>query len=317
MLLNLIFLIAGLIILMYGANFLVDGGAALAHRLRISTMVIGLTVVAFGTSTPELVVNIVSSADGSSALALGNVLGSNIFNVLAILGTTALITPLSVTKTTTWVEIPLAVFAAILVLILVNGEPSDTITRAEGICLLCFFVIFLSYTLVLAKYGVAGNGEEVTIKNYTLGKSILFILLGLAGLVGGGRLLVTNAVHIAENLGISERIIGLTIVSIGTSLPELATSIIAARKRNADIAIGNVVGSNLFNTFLILGTSATIAPVRTPVGSTTDLVVNIIASGLLFLFIFTGKGRKINRWEGAVFLALYIGYLIFILNKIE
>lgn len=280
-------------------------------------MVIGLTVVAFGTSTPELVVNIVSSADGSSALALGNVLGSNIFNVLAILGTTALITPLSVTKTTTWVEIPLAVFAAILVLILVNGEPSDTITRAEGICLLCFFVIFLSYTLVLAKYGVAGNGEEVTIKNYTLGKSILFILLGLAGLVGGGRLLVTNAVHIAENLGISERIIGLTIVSIGTSLPELATSIIAARKRNADIAIGNVVGSNLFNTFLILGTSATIAPVRTPVGSTTDLVVNIIASGLLFLFIFTGKGRKINRWEGAVFLALYIGYLIFILNKIE
>ncbi len=317
MLLNLIFLIAGLIILMYGANFLVDGGAALAHRLRISTMVIGLTVVAFGTSTPELVVNIVSSADGSSALALGNVLGSNIFNVLAILGTTALITPLSVTKTTTWVEIPLAVFAAILVLILVNGEPSDTITRAEGICLLCFFVIFLSYTLVLAKYGVAGNGEEVTIKNYTLGKSILFILLGLAGLVGGGRLLVTNAVHIAENLGISERIIGLTIVSIGTSLPELATSIIAARKRNADIAIGNVVGSNLFNTFLILGTSATITPVRTPAGSTTDLVVNIIASGLLFLFIFTGKGRKINRWEGAVFLALYIGYLIFILNKIE
>ena len=291
MLLNLIFLIAGLIILMYGANFLVDGGAALAHRLRISTMVIGLTVVAFGTSTPELVVNIVSSADGSSALALGNVLGSNIFNVLAILGTTALITPLSVTKTTTWVEIPLAVFAAILVLILVNGEPSDTITRAEGICLLCFFVIFLSYTLVLAKYGVAGNGEEVTIKNYTLGKSILFILLGLAGLVGGGRLLVTNAVHIAENLGISERIIGLTIVSIGTSLPELATSIIAARKRNADIAIGNVVGSNLFNTFLILGTSATITPVRTPAGSTTDLVVNIIASGLLFLFIFTGKGR--------------------------
>ena len=317
MLLNLIFLIAGLIILMYGANFLVDGGAALAHRLRISTMVIGLTVVAFGTSTPELVVNIVSSADGSSALALGNVLGSNIFNVLAILGTTALITPLSVTKTTTWVEIPLAVFAAILVLILVNGEPSDTITRAEGICLLCFFVIFLSYTLVLAKYGVAGNGEEVTIKNYTLGKSILFILLGLAGLVGGGRLLVTNVVHIAENLGISERIIGLTIVSIGTSLPELATSIIAARKRNADIAIGNVVGSNLFNTFLILGTSATITPVRTPAGSTTDLVVNIIASGLLFLFIFTGKGRKINRWEGAVFLALYIGYLIFILNKIE
>lgn len=314
MLLNIIFLIAGLIILMYGANFLVDGGAALAHRLKVSAMVIGLTVVAFGTSTPELVVNIVSSAEGSSALALGNVMGSNIFNILAILGVTALITPLGVKKTTTWVEIPLAAFAAILVLILVNGEPTGLITRAEGICLLCFFVMFLLYTLALAKYGGAGNGEEVEIKSYSLGKSILFIGLGLAGLIGGGRLLVTGAVQIAQHLGISERIIGLTIISIGTSLPELATSVIAARKKNADIAIGNVVGSNLFNTFLILGTSATISPLKTPEGSITDLLVNILAAVLLFLFIFTGKGRKISRWEGVIFLALYLGYLFFILN---
>lgn len=315
MLLNIIFLIAGLVILMYGANLLVDGGAALAHRLKVSSMVIGLTVVAFGTSTPELVVNIVSSVDGSSALAMGNVLGSNIFNILAILGITALIIPLGVKKTTTWIEIPLAAFAAILILILVNGEPAGQITRAEGICLLCFFVMFLLYTLALARFGGAGDGEEVEIKNYSSGKSILFILLGLAGLIGGGRLLVNGAVSIAESLGISERIIGLTIVSIGTSLPELATSIIAARKMNADMAIGNVVGSNLFNTFLILGTSATITPLQVPSGSMTDLITNIIAAVLLFVFIFTGKGRKISRWEGGIFVVLYIVYLLFILNK--
>lgn len=315
MLLNIIFLIAGLVILMYGANLLVDGGAALAHRLKVSSMVIGLTVVAFGTSTPELVVNIVSSVDGSSALAMGNVLGSNIFNILAILGITALIIPLGVKKTTTWIEIPLAAFAAILILILVNGEPAGQITRAEGICLLCFFVMFLLYTLALARFGGAGDGEEVEIKNYSSGKSILFILLGLVGLIGGGRLLVNGAVSIAESLGISERIIGLTIVSIGTSLPELATSIIAARKKNADMAIGNVVGSNLFNTFLILGTSATITPLQVPSGSMTDLITNIIAAVLLFVFIFTGKGRKISRWEGGIFVVLYIVYLLFILNK--
>lgn len=175
--------------------------------------------------------------------------------------------------------------------------------------------MFLLYTLALAKYGGAGNGEEVEIKNYSLGKSILFIGLGLAGLIGGGRLLVTGAVQIAQHLGISERIIGLTIISIGTSLPELATSVIAARKKNADIAIGNVVGSNLFNTFLILGTSAVISPLKAPEGSTIDLATNILAAVLLFLFIFTGKGRKISRWEGAIFLALYLGYLLFILNK--
>lgn len=311
---DFIFLICGFVILIYGANFLVDGGAALAHRLKVSAMVIGLTIVAFGTSAPELVVNIVSSAEGSSALALGNVLGSNIFNILAILGVTALIAPLGVKKTTTWIEIPLAVFAAVLLLFLVQGEPSGIITRTEGICLLGLFAIFLLYTFALAKYGGAGDGEEVKIKNLSAGKSVLWIILGLIGLVAGGRLLVDGAVSIAQNLGISERIIGLTIVSIGTSLPELATSVIAARKKNTDIAIGNVVGSNLFNTFLILGTSATITPIKTPSGSFMDLFVNIIAAALLFLFIFTGKGRKINRWEGGILLAVYILYLILLIR---
>lgn len=315
MLLNIIFLTAGLMILIYGANLLVDGGAALARRLEISPMVIGLTIVAFGTSAPELVVNIVSSIKGSPALALGNVMGSNIFNTLAILGITALIVPLGVNKTTTRIEIPLAIFATVLILIFVNGTPPGLITRTEGICLLCFFGVFLLYTFALAKYGGAGNGEEVKIKNHTIGKSLLFIGLGLAGLIAGGRLLVTGAVRIAQDSGISERIIGLTILSIGTSLPELATSVIAAYKKNADIAIGNVVGSNIFNIFLILGTSAVITPLKAPEGSTTDLWVNIIASALLFLFIFTGKGRKITRWEGGILLTLYLGYLFLILNK--
>lgn len=311
--LDILFLSIGLVILIYGANFLVDGGAALARRLKVSSMVIGLTIVAFGTSSPELVVNMVASAQGSSALALGNVLGSNIFNLLAIIGITALVVPLGVKKTTTWVEIPLAVFAAILILLLVNGNPAGTITRAEGICLLAFFILFLTYTLVLSKYGPADEQEDFKIKDYSTAKSVIFILLGLAGLIGGGRLLVTEAVNIARSLGVTERIIGLTIVSIGTSLPELATSIVAARKKNADIAIGNVVGSNLFNTFLILGTSAVITPLQATSESNVDLFVNALASFLLFLFIFTGKGRKINRWEGAVFVCIYALYLFFIL----
>ena len=195
-----------------------------------------------------------------------------------------------------------------------DQDPQGIISRVEGISLLCFFAIFLLYTFMLAKHGGAGDGEEVVIKPYSIGKSILFILLGLVGLIVGGRLLVDGAVNIAQNLGISERIIGLTIVSIGTSLPELATSVIAARKGNADIAIGNVVGSNIFNTFLILGISATIHPVEVPLGSWTDLIVNILSAGLLFLFIFTGKGRKINRWEGAILLTLYAAYLVMLLT---
>ena len=298
MLLNIIYLLAGFIILVYGANLLVDGGAALAHRLKVPNIVIGLTVVAFGTSTPELVVNIISSIEGSSALALGNVLGSNIFNIMAILGLTDLIVPIGIKRSTTWIEIPLAVLAAVLILILANGEPAGIITRAEGFCLLCFFAVFIAYTLFIAKRG-GQETEEVNIKPYSLKKSVLFILLGLAGLVGGGRLLVDGAVSLAQMAGISERIIGLTIIS----------SLIAARQKNADIAIGNVVGSNIFNTFLILGASAGISPLKVTTDSVTDLWVNIGVSVLLFIFVFTGKGRQINRWEGALFLTLYITYL--------
>jgi len=316
MLLNIIFLSVGFMMLIYGANFLVDGGSALARRLNVSSMVIGLTIVAFGTSAPELVVNLISSFQGNSALALSNVLGSNIFNIFAILGITALIIPLGVNKSTTWIEIPLTVLAAVLLLILANGEPAGIVTRAEGFCLLCFFAVFISYTLFLAKQGIQPEETEIRIKPYSIPKSALFILLGLGGLIGGGQLLVKGAVSLAQMAGIPERIIGLTIISIGTSLPELATSLIAARKKNADMAIGNVVGSNIFNTFLILGASSLAAPLHISADSHTDLRLNLIASLLLFLFVFTGKGRKINRWEGAVFVIIYVIYLIsLILNK--
>lgn len=311
MLLDIIFLLAGFVVLIYGANKLVDGGSALAARLNVPNIVIGLTVVAFGTSAPELVVNLVSSLDNNSAIALGNVLGSNIFNILGIAGITAMLYPLAVKKATTWVEIPLTVMAAIVLLLMVNSysgqNPAEyVITRAEGAILLFFFVLFMIYTFMLAKKGEA---EEVEIKNYTLTKSVFLIVIGLTGLIAGGRMLVSGAVGIAEMLGVSQRIIGLTIISIGTSLPELATSLIAARKNNVDMAIGNVVGSNIFNTFLVLGISAMVNPIQTTADSMLDLIVNIIASLLLFAFIFTGKGRKIGRLEGVIFTLLYIVYL--------
>lgn len=301
--------------LIYGANKLVDGGSALAFRLNVPNIVIGLTVVAFGTSTPELVVNIISSVKGESALALGNILGSNIFNILAILGVTATIYPIAIKKATTWVEVPMALFAAALIFITFCDDHwpvpgSYVLSRTEGIIFLCFFLIFFTYTLVLAR---KGGGEEVTVKAYSVPLSVFFILLGLAGLVLGGQLLVKGAVNIAESLGISQRIIAITIVSVGTSLPELATSLIAARKKNVDMAIGNVVGSNLFNTFLILGTSAVIQPIPMSAENLTDILANLLATLLLFLFIFTGKGRQIEKWEGIIFLLLYLAYLFFLI----
>lgn len=315
MLLPIFLLILGLVILIYGANKLVDGGAALAFRLKVPTIVIGLTIVAFGTSTPEWVVNVLSSVGGQSELALGNVLGSNIFNILCILGITAIVYPIAIKKATTWVEVPLAVLAAMLVLIMFGNNHWPTpspfvISRSEGVILLLFFGIFLAYTFILAK---KGEGEKVEIKPYGTGRALLLIVVGLAGLVIGGRLLVKNAVTLAEQIGISQRIIAVTIVSIGTSLPELATSLVAARKKNVDLAIGNVVGSNIFNTFLILGTSATISPIYMSTANLLDILVNLLAAVLLFIFIFTGKGRQIERWEGFLFLSLYIVYLTYLI----
>ncbi|MEX2595055.1 MAG: calcium/sodium antiporter [Anditalea sp.] len=315
--LDLLILLAGFVMLILGADKLVDAASSLASKLGIPNIVIGLTIVAFGTSAPELAVNVFASVNNSTEMVLGNVLGSNLFNVLAILGITSIIYPLTVKNNTTWIEIPLSLLAAVTVYIIASDVFFDNmdqnlITRTDGLILLLFFSIFLVYNISLSIN--SPDEAEIESKNYTYLKGVLFILLGLLGLVIGGRLIVSSAVNIAQSFGISERVIGLTIVSIGTSLPELATSLIAVRKKNPDIAIGNVVGSNIFNVFFILGTSTVITPVIVRSASFIDIAFNILAGVLLFVFLFTGKGRRLERWEGVIFLGIYIAYLIFLIG---
>jgi cation:H+ antiporter len=313
---NILFLLAGFFPLIYGANFLVDSASSIAKKFKIPNIVIGLTIVAFGTSSPELIVNVFGAISGKSEMVLGNVIGSNIFNILMILGISSIIYPIAVKKDTVKIEIPLCILSSLIVILLANDRIIDgmvfsMITRIDGILLLLFFVIFMIYNFQLMKK--EKTDEEIEIKEYTTSKSIIFLLLGFALLVLGGRMIVVFGIKFAQSIGISERIIALTIVSIGTSLPELATSAVAAKKRNIDIAIGNIVGSNLFNIFLILGISAFINPITLSGMINFDMIVNIIASILLLIFVFTGKGRKIERWEGVIFVFLYLTYLSIIL----
>lgn len=317
---DIVFLILGFALLILGAGKLVDGASSLAKLFGIPNIVIGLTVVAFGTSAPELVVNLIASFNNSTQMVLGNVIGSNIFNVLGILGICAFIYPLTVKSNTTWLEIPLALLAGVVVLIVskdmfLDKSSLDLISRTDGIILFCFFLIFQVYSLQVAKSGVSDDQEVYDTKSFSKLKSVAYILLGFAGLIAGGEFIVSSAVNIAKQFGISERVIALTIVSIGTSLPELATSVVAARKKNVDIAIGNIVGSNIFNVFFILGISAFINPVLVEAGNYMEIYINIFASVLLFLFIFSGKGRKINKVEGSIFLILYVSYLLFLIFK--
>ena len=312
----LLLTILGFFPLIYGANLLVDSASSLAYRLRIPPLVIGLTIVAFGTSAPEMVVNVLASFSGSSQIVMGNIIGSNIANILLILGISSIIYPIGVGKSTTWIEIPLSLLSVVILLFLANdsffGEgPVSAITFLDGVVLLAFFLVFLTYTISLSLS--KGPDQSIEVKSYSISLASVLLIIGIGLLILGGRLIVDNATTFARNLGISERIIGLTIISIGTSLPELATSIIAAIKKQADIAIGNVVGSNIFNVFFILGLSALIAPIEGSFQVNIDLTVNVIASLALFLFIFTGKGRRIERWEGILlfgFYSAYMGYLI-------
>jgi len=309
---NLLLLLTGFVPLIYGAGLLVDSSSSLAKRFNIPGIVIGLTIVSFGTSSPELIVNIFASLSGNSDIALGNIAGSNIFNILGILGIAAIIYPLTVKTGTTWIEIPLCLLSGLVVMaaandVIIDKSPLSVISRIDGIMLLFFFIIFMAYNFQLMKTG--SFDEEIEVKQYSVIRSVIFIIAGLALLVIGGRVIVTFAVRLAHNLGLSERIIALTIVSLGTSLPELATSAVAAKKKNVDIAIGNIVGSNIFNVFFILGLSAVISPVYPQKLFNFDLAVNIVSSLLLFLFVFTGKGRKLDRWEGLVFVVLYICYV--------
>jgi len=309
--------IIGFVLLIKGADFLVDGASAIARQFEISDLVIGLTVVAFGTSTPELFVNIIASAKGNTDIAIGNVLGSNIANVFFILGVSSLIYPLSVTKGTVWKEIPLSLLAAIVLGFMANDHLIDnsnfsSLTRIDGLIFLCFFTIFLYYSYSIARE-IEGMEQLVPVEQQTLTKSLFWVCAGLIGLTLGGKLIVDGAIVMAKKLGMSESLIGLTVVAVGTSLPELATSAVAAYRRNVEIAVGNIVGSNIFNVFFVLGMSSIIKPLPFQTRNNLDIGVVILSSLLLFLFMFTGKKRSLDRWEGAVFLVLYAAYIVFLI----
>lgn len=309
--------VIGFVILIKGADLLVDGAASIAKKFNISSIVIGLTIVAFGTSAPEFVVNIFASVKGNSEIAIGNILGSNIANIFLILGIAAVIHPIVAKENTAWKEIPLSLLAAIVLGVLANdalidGGSFSGLTRIDGIVLLAFFIIFMHYTFGISE--VTGDEENINIKILSNGKALIFILLGLAGLVLGGKWIVDGAVKIAELFEVSQSLIGLTVVAIGTSLPELATSAIAAYKKQSDIAIGNVIGSNLFNTFWILGASAVIRPLPFLRDSNPDILMSIFASALLFAILFIGKRHIVERWQGYLMIAIYIGYIVFLVK---
>ena len=305
-----LFLVVGLVLLVKGADWLVDGASKLAKRLGVTDLVIGLTIVAFGTSMPEFVVNMVSVADGATDLAITNILGSNIINTLVILGCSALVCPLVAQRSTVRLDIPLNIVAGVLVLVFVfissPMEPKG-LSRIEGLALLVVFAAFLIYTFYTAKADATTTTESTP---FPLWKCVVLILAGLVGLVVGGEMIVKTAVAIARYCGVAEAVIGLTIVALGTSLPELATSVVAAFKHNNDIAIGNVVGSNIFNVFFILGTSAIIKHLPVYPGIEIDAAL-VAVSALAVWLLLCNKNRSINRWGGALLLVIYAGYLTY------
>ena len=305
-----LFLVVGLVLLVKGADWLVDGASQLAKRLGVTDLVIGLTIVAFGTSMPEFVVNMVSVADGATDLAITNILGSNIINTLVILGCSALVCPLVAQRSTIRLDIPLNIVAGVLVLVFVfissPMEPKG-LSRIEGLALLVVFAAFLVYTFYTAKADATTTTESTS---FPLWKCVVLILAGLVGLVVGGEMIVKTAVAIARYCGVAEAVIGLTIVALGTSLPELATSVVASFKHNNDIAIGNVVGSNIFNVFFILGTSAIIKHLPVYPGIEIDAAL-VAVSALAVWLLLCNKNRSINRWGGALLLVIYAGYLTY------
>ena len=313
---NILLLVGGLLLILLGANGLTDGAASVAKRFHIPNIVIGLTIVAFGTSAPELTVSVSSALKGSADIAIGNVVGSNIFNTLMIVGCTALFAPIAVTRNTLQKEIPLCILSSIALLIcandiFLNGDEANILSITDGLLLLCFFAIFIaSHTPEEAA------GDEENIKQLPLWKSILYILGGLGALIAGGSFFVDGASGIARNLGVSESVIGLTLVAGGTSLPELATSIVAALKKNPEIAIGNVVGSNLFNVFFVLGCSASITPLHLTGITNLDLWVLIGSGILLWLFGLFFAKRTITRIEGSIMVLCYIAYTTFLIYSL-
>lgn len=317
MLLSIICFVVGIALVIFGADWLTKGASDLARRLKMSELMIGLTIVAVGTSLPELVISVSSALSGNSGISLGNVLGSNIFNGMLILGVTAMITPIAFSGKMLSREIPFNLLASIVILLvsgsmLVGGAPGEYITRYGGLLLLCFCAVFVRYTFSLK----SGDEEETAQQPMSVGKILLYIAGGLAALIFGGKMFVSGASDIARGFGLSEALIGITIVSAGSSLPELAVSVNAARKGNVGIALGNVLGSNILNVFFILGCSATISPISLAGFSPVDYYVLLASSLFIYLFCaFFGK-NKITRIEGSLLVMGYVAYIVYLIMGI-
>ena len=317
MILSIVYFVVGIVLVILGADWLTKGASDLARRLKMSELMIGLTIVAVGTSLPELVISVSSALSGNSGISLGNVLGSNIFNGMLILGVTAMITPIAFSGKMLSREIPFNLLASIVILLvsgsmLVGGAPGEYITRYGGMLLLCFCAVFVRYT-----FSLKSDDEEETVQlPMSVGKILLFIVGGLAALIFGGKMFVSGASDIARGFGLSEALIGITIVSAGSSLPELAVSVNAARKGNVGIALGNVLGSNILNFFFILGCSATISPISLAGFSPVDYYVLLASSLFIYLFCaFFGK-NKITRIEGLLLVAGYVAYIVYLIMGI-
>ena len=310
---NVILLIVGLVLILVGANYLTDGSAALARRFNISEFIVGLTIVAIGTSTPELVVSVISALHGSGEMAIGNVTGSNLFNGLLILGISTLIRPVPLTSDNIKKDIPLGILASIVLLVvccdvLLGSDLRNNIGRDEGIILLLLFVVFISYTIFSAKAPEVEEAAEEQ-KPMPIWLMLIMIVGGLAGLVFGGNLFQTSAVEVARALGVSESMIAITLLAGGTSLPELAASVVSAVKGKAEMAMGNVLGSNISNIFLVLGASATITPLSLGGITMVDLLAVLGASILLWITAFSFKRNKIDRPEAVILIVAYIAYI--------
>ena len=318
MILTILLLLLGFVILIKGADFLVNGASSAAKKYNVSNLAIGLTVVAFGTSMPELIVSLLAAIDGKSDASFGNVIGSNNFNLLFILGIAGMIYPLVVQKNTVRYEVPISLMAAGVLFLLVNdsrilGLDTNGLSRMDSGILLLFFAGFMVYIYRTMKQTVQDDTEG-QIKLYSMPVSVGLIILGLIMLVGGGKLVVDNAITIAHHFGLSEKLIGLTILAAGTSLPELATSAVAAYRKNTDIAIGNVVGSNIFNIFFILGITGLIQPIPYNVAMNFDIYVLLGATLVLMVFMFTLTQRKLDRMEALILLACYLAYTVYLIG---
>lgn len=325
MLVDILLFFLGIVLIIAGANYLTEGASTLARRMGLSPLVVGLTIVAFGTSAPELIVSLMSAIKGNADIAMGNVIGSNIFNILAIGGVTSVVAPITITKSTIRREIPLMLLSFLVLFFLsydtifagTAGTTENILSRGEGLTLLGFFLIFLTYTFAIAKDAPDDpHADHTPIRTYPLWLLILFIVGGLVALVYGGDLFVSSASSIARTFGMSESFIGLTIVAAGTSLPELATSVAAALKKQPEIAVGNIVGSNIFNIFLILGVSSTITPIRIGGVTALDFLVMIAAGLMLCSFAVLFGQRIIKRGEGAILALGFIAYTVYLIMQL-